>query len=784
MRRSRILRITTVLLSTAVLSGYFFQSDRSDDETLRKMRVGIEDSASKSIAIGDAVVRKTLDGTAFQAPQSLIYKTDRVNKPMPTNDWWSSAAWRPFTGAMYPHPLAVKGYPDGLGIAYPDIRVRPNSYQALYSDSGKDILVGGEDLIADATLVDGFGDWSVDLLFENDERNKRMRVTLAHGSPYIYYAFEQTKPVLRFSAEPEWFYGSADQAVIGVTVNGHHYAFFAPSGTTWSQAGDSTLLADMPKNKGYLSMALLPDNKAETLNKFAEYAYSFITDTRVTWNYDEKSSLVKTNYEAATTAMEGKRKGTLFALYPHQWKHTDAPFLPYTYKSPRGEMKIAEGRSFITEMTYHGILPYLPNIGTDETQLNALMDEFMADQPLMKPSPEAEGTYWYGKNYGRLSQALQIAKQLNRSKDKEALMKAIQIDMETAFGDTTAGKRLTYYDAVWGTLNVYPTQFGADLVLNDHHFHYGYWVYAAAMLAYEDPEWASPDRYGGMIELLIRDYADWDRSDESEKPLFPFLRTFDPYAGHSWASGEAADGSGYSPGNNQESSSEAIQAAAAMILWGDATGNREIRDTGIYLYTTETEAVRQYWFDVDGENFPEGYEFGYAPLVFSSGAEYRTWWTNNPEEVRLINALPFTGASLYLGWNPEYVQSNYERMIKENGGPEQEWKDLIWMYEAFYDPDTALSKMENEPFESEFGESAPHAYQWIANMKELGRVDPSVIADTPMYAAFLKDGKRTFIAYNGFGKEIKVTFKAAESTKKLVELKVPPKSIRYVQLHP
>lgn len=779
MIRSRISRITISLLCTAVLSGCFFQSGQSDDEALRRMRVGISDPALRSIPIGEAVVRKTLEGTAFQAPQSLIYKSARVKKPMPTNDWWSSAAWRPFTGAMYPHPLAVKGYPDGLGIAYPDIQVRPNSYHALYSDSGKDILVGGAGLIADAALVDGFSDWSVDLLFENDERTKRIRATLAHGSPYIYYSFEQTKPLLRFSAEPEWFYGSVDQAVIGVTVNGHHYAIFPPSGTTWSHADDSSLSANMPENKNYLSMALLPDNKAETLNKFAEYAYSFISGTRVAWNYDEKNSQVKTVYEVTTTAMEGKQEGTLFALYPHQWKHTDAAFLPYTYESPRGEMRMVEGRSFKTELTFRGILPFLPNIGTDETKLNALLDAFMADQPLMKPSPEAEGTYWYGKNYGRLSQVFQIAKQLGRTKDADTLKQSIREDLETAFGDTTGGQRLTYYDAVWGTLNMYPTQFGADLVLNDHHFHYGYWVYAAAMLAYEDLEWASPDKYGSMIELLIRDYADWDRDDESEEPLFPFLRNFDPYAGHSWASGEAADGAGYSPGNNQESSSEAIQAATAMILWGDATGNREIRDTGIYLYTTEAEAVRQYWFDVDGDNFPEGYDFGYVPLVFSSGAEYRTWWTNNPEEVHLINMLPFTAASFYLGWNPEYVKSNYERMIKQNGGPEQEWKDLAWMYQALYNPDAALSKLESATFTSEYGESVPHTYQWIANMKELGRADPSVIADTPMFAAFLKDGKRTFIAYNGSGKEIKATFKDTESGKKLAELKVPPKSIRY-----
>ena len=46
-----------------------------------------------------------------------------------------------------------------------------------------------------------------------------------------------------------------------------------------------------------------------------------------------------------------------------------------------------------------------------------------------------------------------------------------------------------------------------------------------------------------MLRLLAKDYAHWKRDD----PLFPFLRTFDPWAGHSFAGG-MVDGNG----NGQE----------------------------------------------------------------------------------------------------------------------------------------------------------------------------------------------------------------------------------------
>lgn len=75
-----------------------------------------------------------------------------------------------------------------------------------------------------------------------------------------------------------------------------------------------------------------------------------------------------------------------------------------------------------------------------------------------------------------------------------------------------------------------------------------------------------------MIDLLIRDCANTDRTDTR----FPWLRNFAPYAGHFWASGHA----GFASGNNQESSSESMNFSSSLVLYGEATGNTEIRDLG------------------------------------------------------------------------------------------------------------------------------------------------------------------------------------------------------------
>ena len=91
------------------------------------------------------------------------------------------------------------------------------------------------------------------------------------------------------------------------------------------------------------------------------------------------------------------------------------------------------------------------------------------------------------------------------------------------------------HDSTWSTLIGYPASYGADTELNDHHFHYGYFIMAAAVIARFDSDWADAGAWGGMVELLIRDAANWDRADSR----FCFLRHMEPYVGYSYASGHA-----------------------------------------------------------------------------------------------------------------------------------------------------------------------------------------------------------------------------------------------------
>lgn len=109
------------------------------------------------------------------------------------------------------------------------------------------------------------------------------------------------------------------------------------------------------------------------------------------------------------------------------------------------------------------------------------------------------------------------------------------------------------------------TDFG-NTYYNDHHFHYGYHILAAAFIAHMDRAWGLQNR--DYVNTLARDYANPDPRD----PYFPPFRNFDWYQGHSWAQGLFAS----LDGKNQESSSEDVMSVYATKMWGTVIGDTQM----------------------------------------------------------------------------------------------------------------------------------------------------------------------------------------------------------------
>ena len=403
---------------------------------------------------------------------------------------------------------------------------------------------------------------------------------------------------------------------------------------------------------------------------------------------------------------------------------------------------------------------------TDVPNLADHVDAVEDEKPLIRDW-QGDGTYWTGKNFERLFQLAPIAEQVGDEAAEETFHNAMRDELETWFAAKSDGNidgmDLFWYDDVWGTLMGTPMGFGADADLNDHHFHYGYWVKAAAELARTDPEWAREEQYGGIVNHLIRDYANPDRDDGR----YPFLRNFSPYAGHSWASG-----SGELPaGCNQESSSEAINAYAALVLWGELTGDDEIRDAGIYLYTHEVHAALEYWFDIADENLPEKWPYDFAGIVWGRGYKYATWFNQDAESIHAVNYLPLGGHSFYLGWNRDAAAANWSELLANDGGDgtfDLGWyTDILWEFRALSNPEAARSWYESDYAPGDFAESRGHTAQWIYTLDTVGTPDPTVSANTTLYSVFRNGSTRTYVAYNADDESNEVMF--SDGTKLTVE---------------
>lgn len=693
--------------------------------------------------------------------------------PAPTNQWFSSLLFEKWPQPLYAQPASYRPTADGFQVDVP----RP---VAVFNGSREenDIVAAHKSTLSISPMaftptearIGRHSDWAVDVVMPAGAQ--RFTATIAHGSPLSFYELTQGNARFKTSEAFRIFSRSDDGRSLGISVEDRAFALYAPEGGQWKEVDAQTLELSLPSGKGYFSVAVLPAPDAAHVKLLRRHAFAFITDTRVSWQYDEKKSELTTSFVATTVAREGSEKATVFALYPHQWH--DNPLLPavlpLSYPSIRGELKLISGGSFQTRYRYRGFVPAWPALdaGPARTQLEG----FLAED--LKFGPELllgnRGTYWEGKGLNRAVQVMGIVEAMGRKPDRDAILAATKERMQRWFAPGEEVDRYFHYNARVGSLIGYPDEYGSANELNDHHFHYGYWIFAAAQIALRDPDWARREKWGGMVELMIADIANSDPANR----MFPRLRHFDAYEGHSWASG----GAPFFDGNNQESSSEAINAWAGMILWGEATGNKRIRDTGIYLYTTEIEALKHYWFDLHRKVFAPDYSNVEAAMVWGSKYIHTTWWTENPREVHGINLLPLTTASLYLGTDPDYIQRNlsamdaeFERFLARGGkAPRDIWQDILLGYHALRDADEAIARW-NPKGAVEDGGTRSHTWHWMNTLAAFGRPDLSVSADAPLYSVFRRaDGTRTYLAYNTGARARTVSFSDG------VRLTVPPRS--------
>jgi len=271
----------------------------------------------------------------------------------------------------------------------------------------------------------------------------------------------------------------------------------------------------------------------------------------------------------------------------------------------------------------------------DEQKVNAI--QYVLKQDINgKLQHQDNDTYSMGKFVGAVARLALIADEI---KDSGLLEQAVtKLRKELTPWITRVTYRSTFlYDKTWGgTISADGwLSHGGDYgngMYNDHHYHNGYYIYAAAVLLKFDPQWPWAQR----IVDLIRDIANPSEND----PFFPVTRNKDWFVGHSWAQGvdQTEDG------KNQESTSEAINAYYAISLFGLVTNNPQIRRIGKVLLATEIRSTMLYWhMPRHGKVYPPPFSNNtMVGVLWSDKADYSTFFGANVEYIHCIQMLPFT----------------------------------------------------------------------------------------------------------------------------------------------
>ncbi|WP_156165481.1 glycosyl hydrolase [Demequina rhizosphaerae] len=552
----------------------------------------------------------------------------------PTNRWYSALAFGDPGLPVFPKPLSFQAVDGGfaMGLTRPD--AQPD---AVLAPAVADLTV----TVAGAS---GFGEVVDASPVAVTLATGPVALTLAQGVPVVAVSSDGgAEAELSAAFEPAG--DGLATATIGATEYGIALDGASVDGTalTLDPGGTAQLFA-VPEGGEAAAFAAALGPVARGAD--AEYALADAATTTVT--YADEPTVVAV--PAARAADLDCTLGTYATI--------DGPFSVCRASSVSWDVPLVEPSAS------------LDLSGITGAERDAIAAAFAADAGA-EPDLPAD-TYFGAKALYRLANLLQVADALGEDAYAEQLQGTLEEQLDL-WGDPEgcaerAERCFTYDPALRGVVGL-ATAFGSEQ-FNDHHFHYGYLLYAAAVAGARDPELA--ERIGPVMDLVAEDIAAPGTSD-----AFPLRRAFDPVAGHSWASGISP----FADGNNQESSSEAALAWNAVALWADLRGDDALGGSARWMLSAESEAATRLWLAPDLTGL-DGYAHPIVAIEWGAKRDYATWFSDDPAAMLGIQVIPGQpAAAAYLGAVPaERIVASVDEAWGQ-GTPGQ-FADYLLMYRA------------------------------------------------------------------------------------------------------
>lgn len=658
---------------------------------------------------------------------------DKPAAPLPTNRWWVNLVLPDGDdkgvgeNVVSPLPYLVKVLADGLHACLPK-EDAAEMYVALpFEDT---VALGAKELTKSAShsvkahdLLSVTIEWSPS---DSGGSSSTMVTPLVRGMPYVTAIYTQLTPTVGFATSPI-------QAVNGKklsgpsTVHGSRFEVHLASGQMWILYAerpvdinfDGPSLQFAAKYDGVVRMAAAPTpDAAAVLDAYA---------TRVPKGGDVHADA---HGDRAVLAFDftAQGKGDLLMLaLPH---HLDVGHLSRVartelkYTTLKGDMVGVVGDTWAVNERLPALEWGAPRpIASDRKE--EVRTALLADQEKLMLVPDPYGS---GKEMGAVGRLALIADELGEDQVAQGLRKRLATKLEEWLSGK--GKDPLTYDPTYG--GIVSTMGLADRAAdfgggwyNDHHFHYGYFLYAAAAVGRKDKAWLN--KWAPAISHLIRDIA----NPTSEDPLYPVHRFKDWYVGHSWASGIFPSASG----RNQESISEALNAWYGLALYGEALGDASLRDLGRLMLATEMRSGWKYWQILDPSTsiYPPIFaKNGLAAVVWSTKVDKVTWFGPNVEYAYGIQAMPVT--PITEAWlRPEWLTATQSIWGRAMDTATEQWRGILLMMAAVNQPDDAWKNAHLlQLFDN--GNTLTNVLYWIATRPTPGTkasADDAPLAEPP-----------------------------------------------------
>ncbi|MDB5159974.1 MAG: Endo,3(4)-beta-glucanase [Candidatus Saccharibacteria bacterium] len=580
--------------------------------------------------------------------------TDRIDKSIipPTNSWISGMVLQKTPLPVYPMPLSFLAKDVGFEIGLPTVQSQPT-------------VITGEHTPGIVASIDGatnfmltrFDKFSATLTYKNGSK-ELAKLTIAEGSPYVFYA-SSTDTSLALS-DISTATKDSSSTYLRYTKAGHDYVATASGGASITTSGSRATIK--ASNKSLVTFYALPDSSSKDgLKNFASNQLVSASTSDAAGTNDT----IQTTYEYKTANLQP----TVFVPMSYSSLTSNDGAIS-TYDSVYGPMKAVKGNTFITSVS-----TLKPSNALDLSRISdAHKQQLIASLPadVAKTSITANDSYYAGKQLARAATLLDIAEQLGQKKESSQLISILKDGFSTRLNG-----QYFYYDPTLKGIAAQTKAFGSE-DFNDHHFHYGYFIYAASILGKYDADFLNNSQK--KINLLVADIASYAPSSN-----FPVQRYYDAYAGHSWAAGLSP----FADGNNQESSSEAINAWNGVALWAQLTNNTELQSSASWMLSNEAATAKAAWRTVDtSPAYLKNFTSPLTSLSFGGKRTYSTFFSDEANAKLGIQLIPMSPAMLQYATDGTSITSVINASIR-NDNYNVALGDYVLMYFALAQPDKA-----------------------------------------------------------------------------------------------